>query len=65
LTTEGLSVDEAFTLFEDGFGVTKSKKMRREKMEMKKTYRKASVTEPSSGTSAVESKGTMVHVEKA
>jgi SP family myo-inositol transporter-like MFS transporter 13 len=35
---EGLSVDEAFTLFNDGFGVKKSKDMRREKTEMQKTY---------------------------
>jgi MFS transporter, SP family, solute carrier family 2 (myo-inositol transporter), member 13 len=35
---EGLSVDEAFTLFDDGFGVKKSKKMRREKIEMQKNY---------------------------
>jgi hypothetical protein len=39
--------------------------MRREKMEMQETYRKASVIEQSSDTSAVESKGTMVYVEKA
>jgi SP family myo-inositol transporter-like MFS transporter 13 len=35
---EGLSVDEAFTLFDDGFGVKKSKEMRREKIEMQKNY---------------------------
>ena len=35
---EGLSVDEAFTLFNDGFGVKKSKEMRRQKIEMQKTY---------------------------
>jgi MFS transporter, SP family, solute carrier family 2 (myo-inositol transporter), member 13 len=35
---EGLSVDEAFTLFDDGFGVKKSKQMRREKIEMQKNY---------------------------
>ena len=35
---EGLSVDEAFTLFDDGLGVNKSKKMRREKIEMQNTY---------------------------
>jgi hypothetical protein len=35
---EGLSVDEAFTLFDDGFGVKKSKEMRREKIEMQNTY---------------------------
>jgi hypothetical protein len=36
---EGLSVDEAFTLFNDGFGVKKSKEMRREKIQMQKNYR--------------------------
>lgn len=35
---EGLSVDEAFTLFDDGFGVAKSKEMRREKAKMQQTY---------------------------
>ena len=38
LFLEGLSVDEAFTLFDDGFGVKKSKEMRREKIEMQKNY---------------------------
>lgn len=35
---EGLSVDEAFTLFDEGFGVKKSKEMRREKIKMQQTY---------------------------
>lgn len=35
---EGLSVDEAFTLFDEGFGVKKSKEMRREKIIMQQTY---------------------------
>lgn len=35
---EGLSVDEAFTLFDEGFGVKKSKEMRREKIQMQQTY---------------------------
>ncbi|KAF7168734.1 hypothetical protein CNMCM5623_001640 [Aspergillus felis] len=37
-TYEGLSVDEAFTLFDEGFGVKKSKEMRREKIQMQHTY---------------------------
>lgn len=36
--TKGLSVDEAFSLFEDGFGVNKSQEMRREKMEAQARY---------------------------
>ncbi|GIJ90324.1 hypothetical protein Asppvi_009278 [Aspergillus pseudoviridinutans] len=36
--TKGLSVDEAFTLFDEGFGVKKSKEMRREKIQMQHTY---------------------------
>jgi SP family myo-inositol transporter-like MFS transporter 13 len=35
---EGLSVDEAFTLFDEGFGVKKSKEMRREKIRLQQTY---------------------------
>lgn len=35
---EGLSVDEAFTLFDGGFGVKKSKEMRRQKIQMQHTY---------------------------
>ena len=38
LFLEGLSVDEAFTLFNDDFGVKKSKEMRREKIEMQRNY---------------------------
>lgn len=36
--TKGLSVDEAFSLFEDGFGVKKSQQMRIEKAEAQKRY---------------------------
>ncbi|KAJ5798368.1 uncharacterized protein N7503_007664 [Penicillium pulvis] len=36
--TKGLSVDEAFTLFDEGFGVKKSKEMRREKLEMQNNH---------------------------
>ncbi|KAJ6090415.1 hypothetical protein N7486_009230 [Penicillium sp. IBT 16267x] len=36
--TKGLSVDEAFTLFDEGFGVKKSKEMRREKLQMQNTH---------------------------
>lgn len=35
---EGLSIDEAFSLFDDDFGVKKSVKMRREKAEAQKRY---------------------------
>lgn len=38
LQLEGLSVDEAFTLFQDGFGVKESKEMRREKLALQKEY---------------------------
>lgn len=38
LFLEGLSVDEAFTLFDEGFGVKKSKVMRREKIQMLHSY---------------------------
>ncbi|KAJ5683645.1 hypothetical protein N7462_006810 [Penicillium macrosclerotiorum] len=36
--TEGLSVDEAFTLFDEDFGVKKSKEMRRKKIQMQDNY---------------------------
>ncbi|KAH8661185.1 putative myo-inositol transporter 2 [Ilyonectria robusta] len=36
--TKGLSIEEAFTLFQDDFGVKKSKEMRREKLAMQKEY---------------------------
>lgn len=35
---EGLSIDEAFSLFDDDFGVKKSVKMRREKAEAQRRY---------------------------
>lgn len=35
---EGLSVDEAFTLFDEGFGIKKSKEMRREKIKVQQSY---------------------------
>jgi SP family myo-inositol transporter-like MFS transporter 13 len=34
MSAEGLSIEEAFSLFEDGFGVRKSEQMRREKKEI-------------------------------
>ncbi|WWD01552.1 hypothetical protein V866_008497 [Kwoniella sp. B9012] len=37
--TKGLSIDEAFSLFEDGFGVKKSQRMRKEKAEAQRRYR--------------------------
>lgn len=37
--TKGLSVDEAFSLFEDDFGVKKSKQMRKEKEGMQREMR--------------------------
>ncbi|KAF4551904.1 Sugar (and other) transporter-like protein 24 [Elsinoe fawcettii] len=37
--TKGLSVDEAFSLFEDNFGVQKSKEMRKEKTNLQKQFR--------------------------
>ncbi|KIR68153.1 MFS transporter, SP family, solute carrier family 2 (myo-inositol transporter), member 13 [Cryptococcus bacillisporus CA1873] len=36
--TKGLSIDEAFSLFDDDFGVKKSVKMRREKAEAQRRY---------------------------
>ncbi|KAJ5094503.1 myo-inositol transporter 2 [Penicillium angulare] len=36
--TKGLSIEEAFTLFHDDFGVQKSKMMRREKIAMQKEF---------------------------
>ena len=63
--TEGLSVDEAFTLFQDGYGVQKSKKMRREKIDMQKTYRKASIAEDVSRTPPDISKQEQVYIEKS
>jgi len=53
---EGLSIDEAFSLFEDGYGVKKSKQMRKEKAEMQKHFRNDLL----SGASPVE----MVNMEK-
>ncbi|CAI7579584.1 unnamed protein product [Penicillium pancosmium] len=58
--TKGLSVDEAFTLFDDGFGVKKSKEMRREKMEMQNTYNAGGVH---AGLSEVADKGEVSHTE--
>lgn len=37
--TKGLSIEEAFTLFQDDFGVKKSKQMRKEKALMMKNYK--------------------------
>jgi hypothetical protein len=41
---EGLSIDEAFSLFEDDFGVKKSKQMRKEKIELQKTLNETGTT---------------------
>jgi SP family myo-inositol transporter-like MFS transporter 13 len=43
LFPEGLSVDEAFTLFDEGFGVKKSKEMRREKLQIQHTHNSESL----------------------
>jgi SP family myo-inositol transporter-like MFS transporter 13 len=57
---EGLSVDEAFTLFDDGFGVKKSKEMRREKIEMQKNYNAEGLY---AGLAEVVDKGEVSHTE--
>ena len=57
---EGLSVDEAFTLFNNGFGVKKSKEMRQEKIEMQKTYNAEGLH---AGLAEVVDKGEACHVE--
>ena len=57
---EGLSVDEAFTLFDGGFGVKKSKEMRREKIEMQKTYNAEGLH---AGLAEVVDKGEASHME--
>jgi hypothetical protein len=41
---EGLSIEEAFSLFEDDFGVKKSKQMRKEKIELQKTLNETGTT---------------------
>ena len=57
---EGLSVDEAFTLFDNGFGVKKSKEMRREKIEMQKNYNAEGLV---AGLAEVVDKGEASHTE--
>ena len=57
---EGLSVDEAFTLFNNGFGVKKSMEMRQEKIEMQKTYNAEGLH---AGLAEVVDKGEACHVE--
>ena len=42
--SEGLSVDEAFSLFNEGFGVKKSKEMRKEKLALQKTLKETNAT---------------------
>jgi SP family myo-inositol transporter-like MFS transporter 13 len=57
---EGLSVDEAFTLFDDDFGVKKSKEMRQEKIEMQKNYNAEGLY---AGVAEVVDKGQTSHTE--
>ena len=57
---EGLSVDEAFTLFNDDFGVRKSKEMRREKIEMQRNYNAEGLY---GGVADVVDKGETSHTE--
>lgn len=58
--TKGLSVDEAFTLFNDDFGVKKSKEMRREKIEMQRNYNAEGLY---TGVAEVIDKGETSHTE--
>ncbi|KAK5082624.1 Myo-inositol transporter 3C [Exophiala xenobiotica] len=64
--TKGLSVDEAFTLFSDNYGVKKSKEMRKAKIGMAKTYNEAGpVSPPGLPNSETAAKGGIAHVEEA
>ncbi|RSH92102.1 hypothetical protein EHS25_008515 [Saitozyma podzolica] len=56
--TKELSVDEAFSLFDDGWGVKKSIQMRKEKKEARKRF-----NENGSGAVGYETKAQTAHVE--
>ncbi|PSK37267.1 Myo-inositol transporter 1 [Elsinoe australis] len=60
--TKGLSIEEAFSLFEDGFGVQKSKQMRKEKAGLQKQFREEGFL--SSEVAEGEKKYDTTHVEK-
>ena len=61
---EGLSIDEAFSLFADDFGVKKSKQMRKEKLELQKNLKENGATGivPSQVIEATK-EDVMLHVE--
>lgn len=54
---EGLSVEEAFSLFDEGFGVTKSKIMRSEKHAAEERYK--------AGANGEHATAEYAHVERA
>ena len=64
---EGLSVDEAFSLFEDDFGVKKSKQMRKEKIALQKNLNETGTTTgggvPPSQVVEMTKEDVMLHVE--
>jgi SP family myo-inositol transporter-like MFS transporter 13 len=61
---EGLSIDEAFSLFEDDFGVKNSKQMRKEKIELQKTLNETGTTSTLPSQVVEKTKDdVMLHVE--
>ncbi|KAL7418289.1 hypothetical protein Q5752_006745 [Cryptotrichosporon argae] len=63
--TKELSVDEAFSLFDEGWGVAKSKKMRAEKAEARKRLQlEGGNNSPAAVDTPTESKADISHVEK-